>query len=111
MTISVEISYYAFQRDYNEVIDQFISAIEKNENILLEAGNHEQPYYRRIRGSNEAHEKRNETVLRKVSFSFSIENFKCLLYLQKLTASIILIFINLVFNNNQIHVSFIVKKR
>jgi len=38
MTISVEISYYAFQRDYNEVIDQFISAIEKNENILLEAG-------------------------------------------------------------------------
>lgn len=39
MIISVEISYYAFQQDYFEVIGQFISEIEKNNNVKIKTGN------------------------------------------------------------------------
>lgn len=38
MIISVEISYYAFQQDYFEIIGQFISEIEKNKNIEIKTG-------------------------------------------------------------------------
>lgn len=38
MRIAIEISYYAFQSDYNNVIEKFISAIEKNKNVELETG-------------------------------------------------------------------------
>jgi len=38
MIISVEISYYAFQQDYFEVVGQFISEIEKNKNVEMKTG-------------------------------------------------------------------------